>query len=70
MNIILELEFSCDFKHLYEAIINNLRLSLVDLQNRGKKVKKSKREHLLNRVRRMESNFGIDSEQFSYAILE
>jgi len=70
VDIILELEFTCDFKGLYEAVVNNLRLSLIELQHQDKKVKNLKRERLLNVVRRMETTFGIESEQFSDAILE
>jgi len=68
IEVLLELEFTCNFKNLYEAVANNLKLSLAELQNWQKKLLSLERENLLMKVRRMESNFGIESEQFSDAI--
>ncbi len=64
LDVLLELDFTCDFKNLYESIANNLKLVLLELQNRQKKLSQLKREVLLNKVHRMERNFGISSEQF------
>jgi len=65
---LLAMEFASDFKNLYESISSNLKLSLVELQNRQKEVSRLEREILLGKVQRMERNFGIESEQFSDAI--
>ena len=65
---LLAMEFSCNFKNLYEAVMGNLKFSLLDLQNRVKKIEKVEREKMVLKVRRMETNFGIESEQFSDAI--
>ena len=67
-NILLELEFTCDYKSLYEVVMNNLKFSLVDLQNRDKKLGLVAREKLIGKVRRMETTFGIESDQFLDAI--
>jgi len=67
-NILLELEFTCDFKSLYEVVMNNLKYSLVDLQNRAKKLGTVAREKLIGKAKRMETNFGIESDQFLDAI--
>ena len=65
---LLAMEFACDFKFLYEAMSSNLKLSLVELQNRQKEISRLEREILLGKVQRMEQNFGIESEQFTDAI--
>jgi len=70
LNILLALDFTCDYKNLYEVVMNNLKFSLVDLQNREKKLGLIAREKLIGKVRRMESNFGIESDQFLDAINE
>ncbi len=65
---LLEMDFNCDFKNLYESVANNLKLGLLELQNRQREVDRLEREILLGRVWRMEQNFGIESEQFYDAI--
>ena len=67
-DILLELEFSCDFKNLYEVVMSNLKISLLDLQNRANKLEKLEREKMVLKVRRMETNFGIESDQFFDAV--
>jgi len=66
----LSQEYSCDFKGLYEAVTNNLKVGLSELQNNIKKVKKKRRELLADKIRRMEHVFGVESEQFGDAVRE
>ena len=67
-DLLLELDYTCDFKSLYEVVVCNLKFSLVDLQNREKKLGAIERDKMVWKVRRMESNFGIGSEQFFDAV--
>ena len=66
----LELEFTCNYKLLYEAVANNLRNGLLELQYHIKKIKTVKRDLICTRLERMEIVFGRESDQFFTVLLE
>jgi len=63
------LNYTCNWRNLYEAISGNLKNSLLELQARIKKLKIIKREMLCKRMNRMEVLFGPDSDQMMDAVL-
>jgi len=68
MDMLLEGEFSCDWSTLYEVVTGNLKNAIMELQAKVRKDENSHRELLLRKIRRMEENFGRESEQVSDSI--
>ncbi len=56
-------DFECDYRRLYEVIVNGLKNVMVAIQNRRATAEKETRGYLVNRIRYMEEKFGIGSEQ-------
>jgi len=69
MDEMMELNFTCNWRSLYEALSGNLKNSLLELQSRIKKLKGLKRDMLCRRRNRMEVLFGADSDQMMDAVL-
>ncbi len=67
---LLNFEFSCNFGLLFEAVINNLRNTLLELQSHCKKIGNVKRSKICMKIYRMEAVFGRESEQFYNATRE
>ena len=70
VNELLERDFTCDWGLLYEVLINDLRNSLLNLQQHAKKMRGIVRSRLCCKVMRMEAVFGHGTEQYYDAIRE
>jgi hypothetical protein len=51
-------EFGCDYRQLYEVIINGIKNVLVSVQNRRAIAENETRDFLVERIRYMEQKFG------------
>jgi hypothetical protein len=60
---LIEGEFSCNYKQLYEMIMMGLKNVLVAVQNRRAKEQTATRDFLINRINYMEEKFGVNSTQ-------
>ncbi len=65
MSNILESEFSCNFRQLYEVTLMNLKNRLVALQKKRILEGKEERNAIIDRIRYMENKFGENSLQAS-----
>jgi hypothetical protein len=63
MSVILESEFSCNFRQLYEVTLMNLKNRLVALQKKRILEGREERNAIIDRIRYMETKFGEDSLQ-------
>ncbi len=62
---LLERDFSCNFRKLYEVTLTNLKNRLVSLQKKRFMETKEERNAILDRIRYMETKFGENSSQAS-----
>jgi hypothetical protein len=62
---LLERDFSCNFRKLYEVTLTNLKNRLVSLQKKRFLETKEERNAILDRIRYMETKFGENSSQAS-----
>jgi phage baseplate assembly protein W len=60
---LMEREFGCDYRRLYEVIMNGLKNVMVAIQTRRAVAENETRVYLVNRIRYMEEKFGEGSEQ-------
>jgi hypothetical protein len=60
---LMDREFSCSYRQLYEMIMMGIKNSLVAIQNRRIKEQGAARDFLINRINYMEEKFGLSSIQ-------
>jgi hypothetical protein len=60
---LMERDFTCDFRKLYEVTVMNLKNRLVALQNKRILERNEERDGILNRIQYMEHKFGANSVQ-------
>ncbi len=60
---LVDREMSCNYRKLYEVIVNGLKNVMVSIQQRRARGENETREYLISRVQYMVDKFGEDSMQ-------